>query len=438
MGYCIQKELILDFNQTALQSVRKFYFLEYFYVLLKSIEKCTSSPNLFEVFKELKDEFKLGESKYKKLTIDPETPSKVQLDRFRYTFKQVVEESKEYGLLQSDDLDTLSISDAGKNLIKLYEQNNNQQFYETIFSLIENKNEPFKALLQFIYTANKHKKGLLVFPSYSPRQLGFDKDYILKYSDYYEYLVKLKVQLEIDIQQYVGKKHDLSSQLKSLCLKLSESNLFKTDSVEAFQHSQYNKITKRVRDFWISFFLKDIYQFPLSYSTFEIWTYRAKQLGILNATDFYPNFNGRIVYPTAVIAKASSIPDFNLIYTYPNGEKLLLHSPKGENAEEKFVDYLVRDYFHLRSQSNLYFVRLTALRELVCYNMKISETNFEMFLNSIYKKNLIGTLKIKISLEVDKLPEDTKSMYLKRTPVMVDNKYRNIIAIDLIRKDGRE
>jgi hypothetical protein len=34
-------------------------------------------------------------------------------------------------------------------------------------------------------------------------------------------------------------------------------------------------------------------------------------------------------------------------------------------------------------------------------------------------------------LEVDKLPDETQVMYVQREPVMVDGKYRNIIAIDL-------
>lgn len=164
-------------------------------MLLKSIEKCSDSHELFSIFKDLKDEFKLGESKYKKLTNDPEIPSKVQLDRFRYTFKQVIEEAKEYDLIQSDNFDNLNLTDSGRNLIKLLEYSDNQKFYEKIFTLIENKNELFKSILKFLYTTNKKRKGLLVFPSYSPRQLGFDKNDIITYADYYSYLKKLKKQL---------------------------------------------------------------------------------------------------------------------------------------------------------------------------------------------------------------------------------------------------
>jgi hypothetical protein len=65
--------------------------------------------------------------------------------------------------------------------------------------------------------------------------------------------------------------------------------------------------------------------------------------------------------------------------------------------------------------------------------MKISEYVFQELLDSVYRANLSGNLKIKISLEVDRLPEETKAMYLKQEPVMVDGRFRNIIAIDVAR-----
>jgi len=68
--------------------------------------------------------------------------------------------------------------------------------------------------------------------------------------------------------------------------------------------------------------------------------------------------------------------------------------------------------------------------------MKISEFVFQEFLNSSYKLNLSGHLRIKISLEVDRLPEETKLMYLTQEPVMIDGKYRNIIYIDVTKEDN--
>ncbi|MCI5151201.1 MAG: hypothetical protein D3916_17765, partial [Candidatus Electrothrix sp. MAN1_4] len=74
---------------------------------------------------------------------------------------------------------------------------------------------------------------------------------------------------------------------------------------------------------------------------------------------------------------------------------------------------------------------LVSLREIVCLRLKISMQSFEDRLNEIYLLNLSGQLRISISLEVDKLPEETSAMYIKHEPVMVDGSYRNIIAIDV-------
>jgi hypothetical protein len=62
--------------------------------------------------------------------------------------------------------------------------------------------------------------------------------------------------------------------------------------------------------------------------------------------------------------------------------------------------------------------------------MKISDKTFEDFMSRTYRLNLAGKLQIRMSLEVDRLPEETSAIYLKREPIMVDRKYRNIIAID--------
>ncbi|EXZ22228.1 hypothetical protein M086_4043 [Bacteroides fragilis str. S13 L11] len=44
--------------------------------------------------------------------------------------------------------------------------------------------------------------------------------------------------------------------------------------------------------------------------------------------------------------------------------------------------------------------------------------------------NLKGEIRVKISLEADKLPQETNAMYLKREPILVNGKYKNIISIN--------
>ncbi len=418
-------------TRKPLHSVKRFYFLEYFYVLLRSVEKYAEKEQVFNSFKILKRQYRLGESKYKTPALDGENLSKLQLDRYRYTFGEVIDESKEYDLIKEDDKQKLVLTDEGRKLLTEYQEQGIVYFNQSLFRLMESRYNAFYYLIEFLYNVNKYKPGLLIFPNYSPRQLHFDRTNIRTTGHFLKYADILVDRLQHDIQKYLGERRDLRKRNKRLLSQLIDSGLLSSNSAVKFPPEKYNVITKRIRDFWINYFLTDLYQYQYSLSSFDIWTYRGKQIGIIQATEFYPNFNGRIVYPTSVIMKSTTSHDFTNLYNYQDGFGLYIHKPIGQTNQEKFVDYLVKAYFDLRRPSRSYFINLSALREIVCYNMKISEQLFEQFLDTIYKLNLAGQLKIRISLEVDKLPEETKAMYLKQEPVMVDGRYRNIIAIDV-------
>lgn len=414
-----------------LHSVKKFYILEYIYVLLESVAKYTNRDQVFESFKRLKIKFRLGESKYKKLSTDQENLTKTQVDRYKLTFRQVIEEAKQYGLIDEDNEGNFTLNPKGGELIQTYQNKGAVAFNQELLKYMESKYEAFRYLIEFLYNINKKKPGLLIIPNYSPRLLKFEKSKFRTTSDIQKYSKALIVRLQEDIKKYLGKAVDLEAENRTILNKLVESGLISRDPKFEFDPKKYNVITKRFRDFWINYFLQHIYRYDASMASFEIWIYRGKQIGIMHVTEFYPNFNGRVVYPTSIIAKSTVSDDFSKLYTYPDGNSLFMHNPEGNDNQEKFVDFLVKAYFEVRKNNPSYFVNLPTIREIVCYNMKISEPIFQNLLEKIYKLNLAGKLRIRISLEVDKLPEESKAMYLKKEPVMVDGKYRNIIAIDV-------
>lgn len=85
---------------------KKFYFFDYFIILLISVEKNNIQDEIFNIFKILKQEYRLGESKYKKLE-EIKNPSLHQQRRYRYTFSKVLDECKEYGLLFEKENQTI-------------------------------------------------------------------------------------------------------------------------------------------------------------------------------------------------------------------------------------------------------------------------------------------------------------------------------------------
>jgi len=414
-----------------LTGIKKFYFLEYFYILLYSINKYNDKKSTFDSFKDLKEKYQLGESKYR-LSAKVKTQEGKLENRYTYTFNQVLEEAISYELVsyEKDKLGFI-LTTKGKMLLDIYKENSPELFYKKIFILIEEKTNGFNFLIKHCYQSNPIKGGLLIFPIYSPLKLGFEKSDLKSKSSLVNYMHTLKEKLEEDIEKYLNKKLPLDIANQRLFEKLVESELFEDSSTDKFDLNKYNLVTKRIRDYWLGYFLKDIYNINISFSYFDLWSYRARYLGIINTTEFYPNFNGRVVYPISIVSKKVINLDFKEICEYADGDKLYTHEPSWSNFKDSFVETVYDSYHDLKRSNRSYFLSLQDLREMVCFKTKISYDRFVEFLTLSYNLNLKDELKIKISLEADKLPDETNAIYLKREPILIEGKQRNIIAIDL-------
>jgi hypothetical protein len=422
---------LLD-STPAINSVKKYYFLDYIYILLDSVNAKSKIEETFYLFLRQKKRYRLGESKYKKLTVDSERITNNRITRYIYTFDQVREEAALYGLITFDESsETINITELGKRLLQQRKRKGPIAFNEALLKLMEPKYGAFKYILNRLYKPNRNLPGFLFLPSYSPLQLGIDRDLMKTTGDFLSYSKRLALKLEQDINDCIGVEKHLSYENEKLIKTLIKTRLLPPNDKEPFETKKYNAITKRFREYWMTYFLRNIYNYQYSMNSFDLWTYRGKQIGIIHATEFHPFFHGKIVYPLSVIAKTAKSRDFAKLYTYPDGNCLFVHKPLWSGANrEKFISTVWNAYYNMRREYHSYFVNLMSLREIVCLNMKISQNTFDSFMNETYQLNLLGKLPIRISLEVDKLPEETGAMYLKREPVMIDKKYRNIIAID--------
>lgn len=414
------------------QKVRKFYFLEYFYVLLKSAENATREDRVFEQFLVLKSKHRLGESRYRKRTVETETTPN-RMIRYQYTFGQVLAEAEDYGLVDVQE-NHIFITRTGKQAIEKYENNGSRGpivFNQYLLKFIEDKFHAFRYLIEQCYKNNPSRSGLLIFPIYSAHRLGIKRDSLKTANDLRGYFDTLRNRLEEDIHEYLNQSRDLSSKNTELIDNLIQAKIVPDKPSNEFNPRRYNAILKRVRDFWLKYFLQDLYDISISLNAFEIWAYRAKQIGILHITQFYPDpdFSGRIVFPFSIIKEQTTDLSFKELHFYPDGKKLLVHLPdwKNQHVQEEFLRQLHDAYLDVRQLARSNFVNLMNVRERVCYSMRIPEYLFDRFLGYAYHERL----RIRISLEVDKLPDETNVMYQRREPVMVDGKDRNIIAIDL-------
>src|SRR6056297_1056015 len=107
-------QMMADPTPHSLYTPRKFYFVEYFYIFLLSVQRTRTNERAFEDFRELKEERGLGESKFRKQAKPNESPTPRQLERFRYTFNQVAEESRDYGLVSKLENGAWGITADGK------------------------------------------------------------------------------------------------------------------------------------------------------------------------------------------------------------------------------------------------------------------------------------------------------------------------------------
>ena len=277
----------------------------------------------------------------------------------------------------------------------------------------------------------------MIFPIYSANRLGFERDSLKTAADLIRYFQALQNRMEEDVSRNLGKYINLTQQNNDLIDKLVKEGLLPVKQSEEFDSSKstYNSIMKRSRDFWLKFFLREIYSFKFSLDSFEIWAYRAKQIGLLHITEFYPDplLYGKIAYPLSVIKTRMASTDFKLFCEYEYGMKLYSYQPSLEDQDKQnnFAELLHKKYLEARYTAKTYFVNLLNVKERVCYAMKISEHLFDKFLSYSYHKK---DLRIKTSLEVDnrRQPKELSSLdYVRREPVMIDGKPRNIIAIDL-------
>ncbi len=446
----LRMDALFQDNIPSSNLVKKFYLLEYFLILLKSVEHYSNQEDIFNSFKSFKREFQLGESKYKKLAFEDDTTEK-QKTKFRYTFEQVLHEALNYNLVEKIDSSRFNI--VGRPSVKkvtdfersksiyltekgklcLIENLKGKFFFNLyLFNLMEDKHKAFYEIINLCYNDGSLKNGLLIYPIYSGLKLGFEKSSFTTNQHVLEYSKSLRLQLEKDIQVYTNKVTSLKEAEEKLIIKLKQDNILKGLPSDKFQQNQYNAALSRFRKYWSGYFLNQIYNYKYSFSTFSIWIERAKQIGILHTTEFFPDFSGRLVFPTSVIHSNVKNEDFMKIYDYPTGVSLYIHKPRWEKEDNQheFVKALQDEFIFLQKTSKTHFINLLDLKERVCFKKRIPGFVFDEFLEKAYLMNLKGNTRVKISLEADKLPQETNAMYLKREPILVNGKYKNIIAIN--------
>ena len=171
---------MIDYNiSPRIPRIKKFYFLEYFYILLQSIEKSSRLSEVFSLFTEKKHEFRLGESKYRKIVLEKENLTRTQEERYYYTFNQVIEESLEYKIIYKNH-NELFLTQDGLRLVKVFEKEGQQKFNEELLIYMEDNYQAFRYLIKLLYEVNRVNSGIINIPNIFTQKVRYRKKKILK------------------------------------------------------------------------------------------------------------------------------------------------------------------------------------------------------------------------------------------------------------------
>ncbi len=415
----------------VLQYAKRFYFIEYYALLLEAIYKYSIISQAQTEFIYQKNSHYLGLSRYRKISSNIEDGTLLKSkDQYEYTFSQVLLECKNFNLVQEDKLTkTILLTEDGYKLLEAF-KSNKHQYKEILLQLMEKKYNAFSYLLSKFYEISPQKSGLIIFPNYSPNDLGFSKSEFETMGVVYKYIQKYEQKIVDDLKKYINQKYIVTNETTELISELMNKNYVSDNLLEKFNLKKYNAVVRKTQIYWRNRLL-EFYGINSRWQAFEIWIYRAKQLGILNTTPFYPDFLGQIIYPVSIITQkklANSI-NYKCVLNYNNKKFLYKREVQWQTIENEFFNELWNVYSELKKRNRINFLSLHNIKEIVCYNLKISYEQFSEFLSEAYDKSLNGNTSYTISLEADKLPEETNAIYIKREPIFINGKNRNIISL---------
>ncbi len=163
-------------------------------------------------------------------------------------------------------------------------------------------------------------------------------------------------------------------------------------------------------------------------SDVEIWQGRLDWAGLTHTARHLPGLAGQVWFPVGAFR-----PTGDDAFTPVEGlasQGLTFHRfiPAGSKFEGRFNDTLYEGYREQQRHERVEYVSLLAVRDWVCYRLRISHDLFESTLQEIFPRALRGDLKFTMALEVDITPAERRRLGSTR-PIVIDNIPRYIIAM---------
>ena len=170
---------------------------------------------------------------------------------------------------------------------------------------------------------------------------------------------------------------------------------------------------------------------PISPRIYNAWCPRLEKLELLFYTDNHPLIPGRLIFPTSVFKKNALNDEFEVLDKIKNlkDEKLCLHKPKWINIRSKFLSILKQEHQRLYNRIGSLYVSLLDVRDEVCRQLRLSASNFDIFIKIAFVESLKQETNISMSIETDVREDQRGAHRLVRRPVYIDGIPHSLIAI---------
>ncbi|WP_437296604.1 hypothetical protein [Sorangium sp. So ce426] len=160
----------------------------------------------------------------------------------------------------------------------------------------------------------------------------------------------------------------------------------------------------------------------------RIWQSRMEWAGLTLLARRLPGVRGRVWFPVGAFRKPGN-PSFSPVQGLVRDELIYhVYTPSGSDAETEFAAELYDCYRARQQRERTEYVSLLAVRDHVCYELRIGNACFEALLQRIFPRVLRGELPYSMALEVDLSPRD-RLRIAGALPVMIDGTPRYIIAM---------
>jgi hypothetical protein len=416
--YKVMKANPTLFKEASNTSVKRFYHIDFFYFLLLAVSNGAKDEYETFVFSS-KNESEL-------LSIAKVPHSK---DKFKseYIISSVISEALSFGLISIGENRSLMISKSGVRVLDLVRGQNFKEAEIEICSRMEEFYGRLTTLIKSFYEINK--TGLVIFPKPSPKALGFNSNELLHGSNLKNYCEQFAKYTHDEIRRFING------------FELNQNEIFfhLYDSLtEHLENIEYKEVTainfpREIKRIMYSFYLNKFFDGKFDRVSFDVWIKRAKELRLLNFSEFFPGAQSLIIYPTSKII-TGSLQSSNFIKMGNNrvGENIMRYEPQWIQFRDEFMKNLWNNYVELRKIRDDYWISIQDLRDLVCFKLQLNEYLFSDFLTLAYRESMNEVIRqFKISLEVDRSPEERTFVNSKRYPINIDGKPINIIGIKM-------